>query len=322
MTPQTQQWFLDRSITLHGKRFIYTNTQYINKRTNIKITCRNHGEFITTPVTHYTSTNGGCKVCGKIKEYRTKRQYGKPGYRTNRSSFKAFIYNTRNIDTTNIFKKANEIHNNSYTYKEDAVITNLEKHKLEITCKTHGIFYQTVKNHLQGQKCPQCANNQLIKEQLEELLHKRYPTCSIITNKPYYLNKESIKVYCSTHGVFSTKVYNIKRNLGCSKCGTIHSGFKVYKPATLYYLSINNGTAYKIGITNNSVEQRFSTIDLTSIRIIKTWHYSIGQECYDAEQQILKEFKQYRYTGPSLLQSGNTELFNKDILALDTPLII
>ena len=33
-----------------------------------------------------------------------------------------------------------------------------------------------------------------------------------------------------------------------------------------------------------------------------------------AEQKILKEFAYAKYTGDDLLSSGNTELFNQDVL--------
>ena len=43
-----------------------------------------------------------------------------------------------------------------------------------------------------------------------------------------------------------------------------------------------------------------------------------GQECYDKEQEIIKEYSEYKYSGDNLLKNGNSELFSKDILLLDS----
>lgn len=85
----------------------------------------------------------------------------------------------------------------------------------------------------------------------------------------------------------------------------------------MYYLSIDNGVAYKIGITNNDITVRFSAKELKIITVIATWEYSIGEEAYNEEQRILDEFSDMRYKGPALLKAGNTELFHSDILNLD-----
>ncbi|MBE9561783.1 MAG: hypothetical protein IMF12_02805, partial [Proteobacteria bacterium] len=104
---------------------------------------------------------------------------------------------------------------------------------------------------------------------------------------------------------------------GCPICTKY--GFNVGKPAILYYLKVETrfALAYKIGITNNDISVRFPPRELKKITVLKTWNYDIGKEALKEEQRILKEFKQYKYAGDSLLSSGNTELFNKDILELD-----
>jgi len=51
--------------------------------------------------------------------------------------------------------RSNEIHNSKYAYHEDSY-TNT-RNKTRITCPIHGDFYQTPKNHMNGQGCPQCG---------------------------------------------------------------------------------------------------------------------------------------------------------------------
>jgi len=93
-------------------------------------------------------------------------------------------------------------------------------------------------------------------------------------------------------------------------------GFNMKAPAILYYICIDNHI-YKIGITNNTVQTRFSSKELKKIRIVKIWEHQIGQDAYNEEQHIIKKFKRYKYKSNDLLESGNTELFNRDILQLD-----
>ena len=103
----------------------------------------------------------------------------------------------------------------------------------------------------------------------------------------------------------------------CSHMVRSLRGFNKEKPAILYYLSIDGGIAYKIGITNKTVEQRFSSEELSRIIILNTIYYQHGVDTYNTEQKILKEFKYAKYEGDSLLINGNTELFDRDVLGLD-----
>lgn len=70
----------------------------------------------------------------------------------------------------------------------------------------------------------------------------------------------------------------------------------------------------KIGITNHSVQKRYSSLELKSINILKEWYYEYGQDAYNEEQRILKDYKQYKYTKGKPLLTGNTELFNTNVL--------
>ncbi len=99
------------------------------------------------------------------------------------------------------------------------------------------------------------------------------------------------------------------------------TGFDKKKAAILYYLRIHDGEAYKIGITNRTVQDRFGVRDLKHIEVIQKWHYDLGEDAYLAEQNIIQRFKYAQYIGKPLLESGNTELFYYDILGLDPKVI-
>ena len=91
----------------------------------------------------------------------------------------------------------------------------------------------------------------------------------------------------------------------------------------MYYLRVDHlgVTAYKIGITNRSVEERFAGVDLTKITVIKIWNYSVGVQARKAEQKILRQQVGPKYSGPGLLRlEGHSEMFDRDVLGLDNSL--
>lgn len=55
--------FIENSIAIHGNKYSYEKTKYINARTKLEIECPFHGPFLTLPKTH-TSQQSGCPVCG------------------------------------------------------------------------------------------------------------------------------------------------------------------------------------------------------------------------------------------------------------------
>jgi hypothetical protein len=84
----------------------------------------------------------------------------------------------------------------------------------------------------------------------------------------------------------------------------------------LEHRNIKNTNVFKIGITNRTVMKRFNDIDLKKIIIVKTWYYKVGKDALKIEQFILNHYKKFKYTNEPLLESGNTELFNCNVLGL------
>lgn len=105
----------------------------------------------------------------------------------------------------------------------------------------------------------------------------------------------------------------------CRKSFLMHGGFDVNAVGYLYYLRVETpqGNLYKIGITNRSVEDRFTKTDLTKITTLRCLGFERGQSAADLEKYYINLFKDFRYQGEPALSSGNTELFTTDILGLD-----
>ena len=50
------------------------------------------------------------------------------------------------------------------------------------------------------------------------------------------------------------------------------------------------------------------------IEVLKQKLYENGSEALEWETKLKRLYKQYRYKGPDILSSGNSELFTKDII--------
>ena len=55
--------FIQKARKIHGDKYDYSETEYINNRTKIKIICPKHGPFYTTPNAHIGNKRG-CRFCG------------------------------------------------------------------------------------------------------------------------------------------------------------------------------------------------------------------------------------------------------------------
>ncbi len=104
---------------------------------------------------------------------------------------------------------------------------------------------------------------------------------------------------------------------GCLRLTMNENGFNPSKPATLYYFKIEG--VYKIGITNNTLRDRYNPSDFKRIKVIKEWEYAKGWEAHAKEQSIIREFQKYSYDGVTPFTDGTqtSELFTHDILQLD-----
>ena len=265
---------------VHNNFYIYDTSVYTSSNKYITIICPVHGPFEQTPASHVTQKSG-CYSCARIKP------------------------------VEQILEEIYAVHGNLYEYSIASSIKGEEQ--IEIVCSVHGPFTQRLSSHIEGYGCSHCAGEER-RLTSPEFIHRSWLQHSgkfDYSKTVYTTSSTSVEIICPVHGPFSTNPSNHMRGSDCPNCAKY--GFKPNQPAILYYLSINNGEAYKIGITNRTIQQRFKS-DIEHITILHQIHYKNGQEAYAEEQRILKQYKEFKYIGPDLLKSGNTELFNVDIL--------
>jgi hypothetical protein len=93
-------------------------------------------------------------------------------------------------------------------------------------------------------------------------------------------------------------------------------GFNPNKPGILYYLRVDRPgqeSLYKIGITNKTIKHRHRA-DFGMLTILRERRYQNGAEAYRLESEIIQNNISFLYRGPAVLRSGNSELFEKNIL--------
>lgn len=131
--------------------------------------------------------------------------------------------------TTEYFiERARDIHKDQYCY--DNVIYNGVYTKVEIICKSHGLFLQSPKKHLIGQGCKKCnvsKKNNLSFVEKANNKHNSFYNYSLIKSEPK--SRDEIDIICPLHGIFSQVVKNHLAGSGCSSCGITKNSMKRLK---------------------------------------------------------------------------------------------
>jgi hypothetical protein len=129
--------FISEAIKIHGDKYDYSKVNYVTNKKNVIIVCKEHGYFIQSPQSHLRGSD--CKICSNIKR------------------------NNKIRKTNNEFiEDAIKVHGFKYDYS--LVNYTGTDNKIDIICKSHGLFRQKCSKHLQNQGCPICKESKLEKE--------------------------------------------------------------------------------------------------------------------------------------------------------------
>ena len=159
-TKMTTEKFISKAQEIHGDKYDYSLTEYITQSTNVKIICKEHGEFEQNPSNHIHNKQG-CMICGR-----------------NRTIV------ARSFTTEIFIKKAKELNGDRYDYS--LVEYKNYTTKVKIICKEHGEFTQTPSGHLQGFHCKRCAINENNKMTAVEMYKDKPTTLYYIKMGNYY----------------------------------------------------------------------------------------------------------------------------------------
>jgi len=291
-TPFTTETFIEKAKAVHGDRFDYSKVEYVNNSTPVTIICRDHDDFPQRPANHLRGSIG-CNDC-----------------KTNTP-----------LTTETFIEKAKRVYGDRFDYSKVEYVRTHDH--VKIICPEHGSFDQTPASHLQGYiGCDDCkTNTPLTTEKFIEKAKAVHGDRYVYSQVEYVNIDTPVMIICREHDEFPQIPYNhINLRCGCSDCADY--GFNPSEPCTLYYLAIttdDGDTRYKIGVTQHTVEKRYTNTELARIRIVKLWRYGIGRAAAEREMEILRLYAGDRYYGPDILRNGNSELFTHDVLGLDTP---
>jgi hypothetical protein len=294
----TVEHFLELAAETHGDQYGYDRVSDPAYHKKVEIHCREHGYYSQTCGSHLSGN--GCPKCANQA----------------RADF-------RRRSADEVIKEFRSVHGERYDYSRMQYIDN--QTPVEIVCSQHGVFLQTPGNHQSGKGCYPCGrlltsdkhrkDTDWFVEQATQIYGDLYD----YSEANYTAKKAAVTIICPEHGPFTKTPDHHLRGQGCPGCADY--GFDQTKPAIVYYLRIdrfNQSPLYKIGITNRTVDERWTNDeDRSRITTIKLWQFDSGRDAQEFEQKVLKRHSDEKYDGPPVLQTGNTELFSCDVLQAD-----
>ena len=196
-TRKTEKQFIEDAKKVHGNKYDYSKVEYKNNRTEVCIICPEHGEFWQRPDKHILRRQGCPHCSGNAKRdinsfiedaqkvHGNKYDYSKSVYNGIHDKLCIIcpehgefwqapndhlhgqgcpgckgrkIWDTRGrLSVEDVKKQLIEKYGNKYDY---SLFTEYENNrtKIPVICKSHGVFYVSVNNHLRGRECPTCAH--------------------------------------------------------------------------------------------------------------------------------------------------------------------
>ena len=318
--------FFRRANERYNNFFDYSKFNYINAKTKSIIICPIHGEFLQTPDKHLQGINP-CPFCEQeLKSERTKIKSEK---------FKKVNSEIHKKDIDDFIKQANLKFGDKFEY-DFANYSGITGNKIRIKCPIHGWFEKVPRNFIISNcGCTECGfrrkNLSKTKSYDSFVLEAKakhnnkyiYPE----SNRKTFENRNSIvEIECKKHGLFKKRAIKHLNGQGCFECkieelvknGILVGGYNsdlfksnrdiANKQGYLYYLMVNNGRDFKIGITVN-LKKRLKSLEslFDNVVLLKSRQGRL-EDMFNIEQEILQKFKFCRiYTKQS------TELFSEDI---------
>jgi len=195
MRKLTTEQFIEKAKKIHKDKYDYSKVNYVNAKTKVCIICPKHGEFWQTPDKHLCGHN-----CPKCHPYSRK-------------------------DTNEFIELAKEIHGNKYDYSKTVYKGMLTK--VCVTCPIHGDFFVLPNNHLHGDICRKCYEEERRKntDEFIEEAKKIHGNKYDYSNVNYINANTKVCIIChekyedgTEHGEFWQTPANHLIGKGCRKC--------------------------------------------------------------------------------------------------------
>lgn len=233
----TQEEFIMKAKYIHGDRYDYSKSEYINSIDKVTITCLSHGDFKQAPNKHLQGR--GCRSCAY-----------------------EIVSECSSIPFSQFEMAAREKYGDRFQYDESSY-SDMGSKTL-IMCPAHGWINVTAYAHLTSKmgcrKCGQMLTGSKNSYGTDEFIKRanekhgnRYNYDKVV----YVDSKTKIVITCREHGDFIQIPGNHIHGSGCPSCAK--TGFSPDHRSFLYLLKSECGSMMKIGITKN-LGQRISQL--------------------------------------------------------------
>lgn len=130
----TQEQFIAKCIKRHGDKYDYSKAEYTGAKEKVLIRCKVHNHNFMQEANSHCS-GSGCPLC----QNEISGQYHR-------------------LLLSDFITRSTEVHEGVYDYSLVTQFKNSHD-KVPILCSEHGVFHQSVANHMHGENgCPSCAN--------------------------------------------------------------------------------------------------------------------------------------------------------------------
>lgn len=295
MAKLSTEEFIEKAKIIHGYKYDYTKTVYVDCYAKVCITCQIHGDFMQAPCKHLQGR--GCPFCAKLSR----------AAKCNKG--------------LKFVERAKEIHGDKYDYS--LVYYKTCKDRVEIICNTCGNhFTQTPDNHINLKRgCPVCKGSRI--SQSKTSPHEKWVE-SIRSRNPYVEILEEIirwdkKVLCCCKNcshTWLTVPSSLKQGHACPRCAK--TGFLSHDNGKLYIMVDDPEvpTFMKIGVSHNESKRRDQILksaqrsgaSIRDLHIVKTLEGST-ENMLAVEKSVHKAFSKYKINFPVKFD-GSTEFFN------------
>ena len=194
---KTRKWdtnkFVERAKEIHGNKYDYTKSEYVDSETPLTVNCPEHGDFEVKP-TYHINDKIGCPQERKV--------------------FK--------LTTQDFIKRAREKHGDKYDYSKTKY--NNQKSSVKIICPRHGGFEQLPDVHIKGTGCPKCGRELSDSKRFsntEEFIiksRKIHGDEYDYGQTKYETVRQPVTISCTIHGNFQQTPVSHLNGAGCPEC--------------------------------------------------------------------------------------------------------
>ena len=258
--------FIAKIKKIQGDLWDYSQLEYKDFNTKVKLICKEHGEFYKNP-RDIISRVSGCPKCSGNHIYTTEEY----------------------------IEKAKLVHGNKYNYNKTKYIK--AQNKVIIICPKHGEFEQVASGHItSGYGCPMCKYINLSEintyttdefiTMAKQIHGDKYDYSKVV----YKGNKFKVIIICKKHGEFEQAPGNhINQNQGCPTCNESKGEEKI--ASYLKELEIYAKKEYKIP-TNDYKFDFFLPFYNIFIEFHGQQHYEYSPFFHKSKEHFFKRFSE------------------------------